>query len=191
MRRPAASTVAHGHRFPVSPQPAYVRGVPELHAQVQTFRDLTYRHLGGQLAPVLNTLRALKTFGVWTEVTTLVVPGQNDTDGELGDMARFIATELGPETPWHLLRFFPHYQMLDTSPTPMHTLERAMEIGKTAGLNYMYLSNLLVSGMQDTYCPNCGNVVISRTGTRSSTNRMRNGHCGQCHREIPGIWSAE
>ncbi len=168
--------------------------VPYLDAanvDLKAFCDQTYRHMGGQLEPVLTTLRELKTAGVWIEVTTLVVPGQNDDDGELKAMAHFIVDELGPDTPWHLLRFFPNYKMSHYPPTPMPTLERALAIGKTAGLNFTYLSNLLVSGKQDTYCPNCGNVVIGRTGARSSTNRMQNGRCMHCHRDIPGIWAIE
>jgi pyruvate formate lyase activating enzyme len=78
---------------------------------LKSMRDRTYRQLGGQLQPVLGSLRELRAAGVWVEVTTLVVPGQNDSDEELAAMARFIASELGPDTPWHLLRFFPHYQM--------------------------------------------------------------------------------
>lgn len=156
---------------------------------LKAFRDRTYRHLGGQLEPVLTTLRELKASGVWTEVTTLVVPGQNDDDGELEDMAHFLADELGPDTPWHILRFFPNYKMSEVAPTPIQTLERALTIGKMAGLNFTYLSNLLVAGKQDTLCPNCGSVVLSRTGAHASTNRMQDGHCVHCHQDIPGIWT--
>ncbi len=158
---------------------------------LKAFRDRTYRHLGGQLQPVLTTLRELKAWGIWTEVTTLVVPGQNDDDGELADMARFIADELGPDTPWHLLRFFPNYKMSDGTPTPMHTLERALNIGKTAGLNFAYLSNLLASGKQDTHCPSCGSIAVSRTGANSLTSHVGDGRCVHCQGDIPGIWTLD
>ena len=121
-------------------------------------------------------------------MTTLVVPGLNDGETELNALARFIADELGPNTPWHILRFFPNYKMSDGAPTTMQSLERACQIGREAGLSFVYLSNLLVRGMQDTRCQKCGDVVIARTGSSNSDNKMKNGRCRNCHSEIPGQW---
>jgi pyruvate formate lyase activating enzyme len=157
---------------------------------LKSFSDHTYRKLGGQLQPVLSTLRQLRAAGVWIEVATLVVPGQNDSEDELKSMARFIADEVGAGTPWHILRFFPSYKMSDVCPTAMATLERALEIGRTAGLSFTYLSNLSALGNQDTNCPMCGNVAIVRTGRGISNNKIELGRCGVCHTDIPGLWAS-
>ncbi len=150
--------------------------------------DRTYHQLGGQMQPVLSSLRELRASGVWVEVTTLVVPGQNDRDDELTAMARFIADELGPDTPWHVLRFFPHYKMSRQLPTPMETLAAVRAIGSAVGLSFVYLSNLLATGGQDTYCPNCGETAVRRTGTHTSGIAMLGNSCGKCCKAIPGVW---
>ncbi|MGD8968396.1 MAG: AmmeMemoRadiSam system radical SAM enzyme, partial [Anaerolineae bacterium] len=101
---------------------------------LKAFRDETYRrYVGGRLQPVLDSLKKMKELGVWVEVTTLVVPGINDDEEELRDAARFVAQELGPETPWHISRFYPGYQMTHVPPTPIATLRRAQEIGEEEG----------------------------------------------------------
>jgi len=130
---------------------------------LKAFRDETYRrYIGARLQPVLESLKRMKDLGIWVEVTTLVIPGINDDPNELRDAACFIAQELGPETPWHISRFFPAYQMAGTPPTPVSTLRDAYEIGREEGLYYIYTGN--VAGEANTLCHNCGRLLIRRSG---------------------------
>jgi pyruvate formate lyase activating enzyme len=130
---------------------------------LKAFRDETYRqYVGARLQPVLDSLRKMKELGVWVEVTTLVVPGINDDPAELRDAARFVAQELGVETPWHISRFYPAYHMTDVPPTPVATLRRARDIGQEEGLRYIYVGN--VPGESNTSCHECGRLLIRRSG---------------------------
>jgi len=130
---------------------------------LKAFRKETYhRYVGAGLQAVLDSLKLMKQMGIWIEVTTLVIPGLNDDPLELRDVARFIAQELGPDTPWHLSRFFPAYKMTDRQPTPMKTLLRAQETGREEGLRYIYLGN--TPGESNTSCPQCGRLLIRRHG---------------------------
>lgn len=142
--------------------------VPYLDAvniDLKFFRDDLYlRICGAHLDPVLETLKFYKKHKVWLEITTLLIPGQNDDEEQLADIAEFIAKELDEETPWHLSRFFPMYQMTGVSPTPEETIYRAREIGKKAGLKYIYGGNLPGDAMENTFCPKCNELVIRRHG---------------------------
>ena len=157
---------------------------------LKTFRDETYRqYTGGKLQPVLDSLKKIHDYGIWLEVTTLVIPGVNDDPQELQEIAEFIATELGTDTPWHVSRFYPQYKLQQTPPTPPDTLHRAGEIGRAAGLNYVYLGNL--SEETDTCCPACGKVLIRRSGFGISSNQVdNNGCCPDCGEAIAGVGMA-
>ena len=154
---------------------------------LKAFRDKTYRkYVGARLQPVLNTMKLMKRLGIWLEVTTLVIPGINDDDGELKDVADFVAEELGVDTPWHISRFFPAYKMTDVSPTPVETLNRAREIGLEAGLRYVYVGN--VPGEVNTVCHKCGQILIRRLGYRILENRVQpNGRCPNCGMPVAGV----
>jgi len=154
---------------------------------LKAFTEETYRqHVGGRLQPVLDSLKKMKTLGVWVEVTTLVVPGLNDDERELRDAARFIAQELGPETPWHISRFFPGYQMRHVPPTPLETLHRVVEIGREEGLRYIFAGN--VPGEANTECHNCGELLIRRSGYRILVNRVAEGQvCPSCATPVAGV----
>ncbi|MCD6582723.1 MAG: AmmeMemoRadiSam system radical SAM enzyme [Desulfuromusa sp.] len=154
---------------------------------LKTFRDETYRqYTGGKLQPVLDSLKKIHDYGIWLEVTTLVIPGVNDDPQELQEIAEFIATELGTDTPWHVSRFYPQYKMSKTPPTPPDTLYRAGEIGRAAGLKYVCLGNL--DEETDTCCPVCGKVLIRRSGFEISSNQVNNkGCCPDCGEMIAGI----
>jgi len=155
---------------------------------LKAFRDETYKKVcGARLQPVLDSLKRMKELGVWVEVTTLVVPDMNDSEAELGDIARFIAAELGVETPWHVSRFHPDYKMYDREATPPTVLRRAYELGKEAGLRYVYLGNLPGAHLEDTHCPNCGRSVVGRWGFQVLQRNMRDGHCAQCSAPIDGV----
>ncbi|UZP68142.1 AmmeMemoRadiSam system radical SAM enzyme [Desulfovibrio mangrovi] len=144
-------------------------------------------HCGAKLKPVLRNLKHIVSMGWWLEVTTLLIPGANDSDAELNDIACFIRDELGKHVPWHISRFHPTHRMLDRPPTPLERLERAWEIGKQCGLEYVYLGNVHGHPSEHTACPSCGKIVIRRTGYRTL---FKGAHvCQTCGTSIPGIWS--
>jgi pyruvate formate lyase activating enzyme len=141
---------------------------------------------------VLETIRRLKDMGFWVEIVTLVVPGFNDSEKELTDMARFLAG-VSPEIPWHVTAFHPDYKMTDPGATPSSTLIRAYEIGKEAGLHFVYPGNLAgqVGDREHTYCPGCGELLIRRRGFYVVENRMAGSTCPACHARVPGVWEDE
>jgi len=157
---------------------------------LKAFRDEIYRqHVGARLQPVLDSLKKMKELGIWVEVTTLVVPGINDGEDELRDAARFIAQELGPETPWHISRFFPGYQMRHVPPTPSRTLRRALEIGREEGLRYIFVGN--VPGETNTECHACGELLIRRSGYRILANHVTADQaCPNCGTVVDGVGMA-
>jgi pyruvate formate lyase activating enzyme len=155
-------------------------------ADLKAFRDETYRDcVGGRLKPVLASLRMLKQLGIWTEVTTLVIPGINDDVGEIRDIATFLAEELGTETPWHVSRFCPAYRLTEVPPTPLATLEEARDIGLDAGLHYVYLGN--VAGEVNTLCHCCGQLLIRRSGYQVIERYfLPGGRCPKCGERVAG-----
>ena len=136
---------------------------------------------------VLDNLKKFSNSSIWVEVTTLIIPGVNDSKEELRDMARFIKNEMGDEIPWHLSAFHPDYKMLDTPPTPMSTLTMAKEIAKEEGLKYVYLGNVRVDS--STYCPKCDNLLIKREVYDTKVANLINGVCNNCGYKIKGVWS--
>ncbi len=142
--------------------------------------------LKGGLESVKDTLCLMIKENIWVEVTTLLIDGKNDTDKELEEMAKFIVGELGDFVPWHLSAFHPDYKMKNHNATKIETLQRAYDIAKKAGLHYVYLGNVPISN--DTYCPNCGKLLIDRTGYAVSINKIINGHCPNCNEIIKGVW---
>jgi len=158
---------------------------------LKAFRDETYRkYVGARLQPVLDTLKRMKTLGIWLEVTTLVIPGVNDEQAELHDAADFIVRELGADTPWHISRFFPHYKMKEVPPTPMATLRQAEQIGLAAGLRYVYVGN--VRDAANTVCPECSHLLIQRFDVAVVENRLDpDGRCPVCGTAVPGVGMAD
>jgi pyruvate formate lyase activating enzyme len=154
---------------------------------LKSFRDEMYReYIGGQLQPVLDNLRRMKALNIWLEVTTLVIPDLNDEPQELRDIAQFIAQELGPETPWHISRFRPSYQVTDRYPTPISTLREAQTIGLEEGLHYVYVGN--IPGEGNTICHKCGKLLIRRTSYRLVENNIdSDSRCPQCGTPIAGV----
>ncbi len=143
--------------------------------------------LKGGLEAVKDTLRLMVKEGIWVEVTTLLIEGENDSDKDLEEMAEFIANDLGRHVPWHLSAFHPDYKMKDHEWTGIDTLMRAKSIGEKAGLYYVYLGNVPVHG--DTHCPGCGELLIDRTGYNVTVNNLKDGRCPKCDRKIEGVWS--
>jgi pyruvate formate lyase activating enzyme len=155
---------------------------------LKAFTEKFYRKIcGARLAPVLDTLKLYRELGIWLEVTTLLIPGENDSDGELRDIAGFIGKELGPEVPWHVSAFHPTYHLTDHPRTPAETLRRAREIGLAAGLRYVYEGNIPGEG-EDTACPGCSRPVITRFGFKVRENLLRDGCCPACGTAVDGRW---
>lgn len=154
------------------------------------FRDRYYKRVcGAPLQPVLDAIRLYKTLGVWIEPTTLLIPGRNDDEAELRELAGFIKSDLGAEVPWHISRFFPAYKMGDVPVTPIETLRRAQRIGLEAGLQYVYLGNApQEEGGEDTSCAGCKTVLVRRSGLMLVENRLKDGACPACGRAVAGVW---
>ncbi|MDT8441742.1 MAG: AmmeMemoRadiSam system radical SAM enzyme [Desulfuromonadales bacterium] len=151
------------------------------------FDDAAYRRVtGASLDGVLACLRDYRRLGIWLEVTTLVIPGHNDDTGQLRKIADFIAVELGVETPWHVTAFHPAYKMLDRPATPLNRLLEARQVGRDAGLQYVYLGNVAASGGEDTLCPGCGATVVRRGGMRLLEVHLDHGRCVVCQQPIAG-----
>lgn len=156
---------------------------------LKSFSDDFYTKIcDGKLKPVLNNLISLLKMGVWLEITTLLIPGKNDQEEELKNVAKFIKKELGENVPWHISRFHPDYKLFDSTITPLASLEKAYEIGLAEGLKYVYLGNVAGSTRENTYCHRCGALLIQRTGFHAEIMNLKNGHCKKCSTYIPGFW---
>ncbi len=159
-----------------------------INVDLKAGRGEFYRKLsGGGLQAVLDNLVRIRKLGIWLEVTTLVIPGLNDSDEELRWAARYLFDQVGPDVPWHISRFFPHYKMSDTPPTPAETLERARQIGQDVGLRYVYVGNLPGHRAESTFCPGCGKLVIDRSGYRLGRRSLVDGRCAACGTVIAGV----
>lgn len=159
---------------------------------LKSFRDANYRKLGGRLGPVLDSIRRIHEMGFWLEVVTLVVPGFNDSEEELRDIAGFLAS-ISVDIPWHVTAFHPDYKMTDTRPTSPEDLLRAVQAGREAGLRYVYAGNLpgKLGDLENTRCWQCGAVLVERYGFRVLVNRLRaGGPCPKCGAAIAGFWTA-
>jgi pyruvate formate lyase activating enzyme len=141
-----------------------------------------------KLVHVKETLKRMKSLGIFVEVTTLIIPGLNDDKKELENLSAFLVDALGPETPWHISRFHPTYKLTDRPPTPVETLIRAREIGVKAGLKYVYTGNVPGESGEKTYCHQCNCLLIDRWGFYVRDNRIKNGRCPQCNAAVDGVW---
>jgi pyruvate formate lyase activating enzyme len=158
-----------------------------INVDLKAFSEETYRRLiGGRLEPVLETLRLIAQTRIWLEVTTLVVPGLNDSEDELTKIATFIAS-LGPQVPWHISRYHPDYQYDKAPATPASTLAQARRIGLQAGLRYVYTGNLPGDEGEHTVCYQCGKTLIERMGFQILANRLREGKCPSCGTPVDGV----
>lgn len=154
---------------------------------LKSFSDDFYRHLcGARLKPVLESIRALHDAGVWLEITTLVIPGQNSDPGELRQVAEFIAS-VDPRIPWHVSAFHPDYQMTDSPRTSAAFLEQACALGEAAGLKYIYSGNVPGHPSESTHCPGCRRLLVERVGFRVTRNELHRPECPDCHIPVPFI----
>lgn len=156
---------------------------------LKTFDDGTYRRVcGASLAGVLRGLDALLEAGVWVEVTTLVVPGLNDSEAELGALAHHLAG-LSKDLPWHLSRFHPDFRRTGAAPTSSAALERARELGLAAGLRFVYVGNVPGTRWESTRCPECDTMVVERAGFQVRSDRLVSGLCPACGAAVAGRWN--
>ena len=157
---------------------------------LKTFSEKNYRKLGGNLTAVLDTVDRVFSAGMWTEIVTLVIPDYNDSDKELTNIAEFIAT-ISTDIPWHVTAFHPDYKMKDKGRTPVATLLRAWKKGKQAGLKFVYSGNTpgQIENAENTYCPECDEVLVTRIGFRVKNNYLQGGCCPRCAQPVAGRWS--
>lgn len=155
---------------------------------LKSFQDEFYKkYCGGHLEPVLETIRRMKAMGIWVEITTLLIPGLNDSPDELAAIADFIAG-VGKEIPWHISRFHPQYKMAERPVTPLASIHQAVEIGRRAGLKYVYSGNIPGDEGENTDCSNCKSHLIERNGYQIRLNRLEFGHCSACQTALEGIF---
>jgi len=164
---------------------------PVLHANnidLKSFSDEHYRKVcGAKLQPVLETIRHMHSLGIWLEITTLVIPGHNDSDAELNDISGFIAS-LDPSIPWHISRFHPAYKMSDVPVTPTSSLVRARDIGRKNGLKFIYIGNVQGKDFGQTRCPSCNALAVDRQGYVVGFVGIEDGKCRQCGFKLAGVW---
>jgi pyruvate formate lyase activating enzyme len=168
----------------------YLRPWTDLYkVDLKCFRDTQYRALGGRLEPILESIRRIHDMGFWLEVVTLIVPGFNDSNAELQSIAEFLAS-VSVDIPWHVTAFHDDYKMCDRGPTPVTTLERAAELGRSAGLRYVYAGNARgLSELENTRCAHCGWLLIRRSGFRVLLcDVTAAGACPACGGVVPGRW---
>lgn len=154
---------------------------------LKCFNDAAYKRLmGGRLNPVLESIKLMREYKIWVEVTTLVIPGVNDSEEELEDIAEYIAS-IDNDIPWHVSRFHPDYNFLDAGPTSEDAIISAREIGIAAGLKYVYTGNISYLEGSTTFCYACGEKLIERSGMCVAKNIIKDGKCPKCHAPIAGI----
>ena len=178
--------VTNGYMTPQALRLLVEAGLDAMNVDVKGDAEAVRRYCGADVEAVWRNCRAAKEAGIWIEITTLVIPAVNDGEDSLRGIARRIRDELGPETPWHLSRYYPAYRFT-APPTPVHTLERAHEIGREEGLEFVYLGNVPGHPYENTYCPDCGTLLIARRGLWVSENRLQGGRCPNCGHPIPGV----
>jgi pyruvate formate lyase activating enzyme len=147
--------------------------------------DYYKKNCKARLQPVLDSIAYMRELSIWVEVTTLVIPGENDSEVELNQIAEFLAG-LDKDIPWHISRFHPDYKFYDHETTPVETLRKAREIGKQHGLHYIYLGN--VSEGSDTYCYHCNQLLVKRPYFGVEEINLRNGRCVSCGTHVEGVW---
>lgn len=185
----ATVAVTAGEILP-EPRRELYAAIDAANVDLKSFREEFYQKLtgGGRLEPVLDTLRYLRhETDVWFELTTLLIPGHNDSDEELDEMTRWVVAELGPDVPMHFTAFHPDYKMLDVAPTPPETLRRARRIAMANGVRYAYTGNVHDADGGSTRCHRCGTVLIGRDWYRLSDWRLDGeGACRECGEPLPG-----
>jgi pyruvate formate lyase activating enzyme len=157
---------------------------------LKAFTDEFYRELcGGELDPVLETLKTLKQENIHVEITNLIIPTKNDDMSMVREMCLWVRAELGSDTPIHFSRFYPLYKLKNLPPTPVSTLEEAREVALSSGLEYVYIGNVPGHEGENTFCSRCKKMIIQRIGFMIGEVHLKGGKCKYCGKPIPGIWA--
>ena len=175
----------------IEPEPLEALGglLDAVNVDLKSFDPDFYRQVvGGELEPVLRTLRWLAAQGVHIEITSIIIPTLNDDMTMIRAMCEWVTDELGPDVPLHLARFYPLYQFSDLPRTPVSTLEEARDTALDAGLRFVYVARVTGHEGENTYCPACGQVVIDRVGFVIQEMHLKQGSCGHCGAGVPGRW---
>ncbi len=183
--------VTHSNGFiNQAPLQTLCRVLDAANIDLKGFTETFYQELcGGELTPVLETLKTLKREKVHLEITNLIIPTKNDEMPVIRDMCLWIKRELGADTPIHFSRFYPLYKLKSLPPTPVSTLEKARAVALSAGLEYVYIGNIPGHEGENTFCPKCKKMILQRAGYMVGEVRMKGGKCGYCGNPIPGIWT--
>jgi pyruvate formate lyase activating enzyme len=181
--------VSNGYINP-APLAEWCKVIDAANIDLKSFDDDIYTMLNnGTLDPVLNTLVKLKENGIWLEITNLVIPEWTDDMDMIRRMCHWLAQNGFKDTPLHFSRFYPLYKLNKLQPTPENVLVKAREIALSQGLRYVYIGNVPGRNYGNTYCPNCQSLVVERVGYSIRQSKLKNGHCGVCGQEIPGVWA--
>jgi len=171
------------------PRQVFFEHMDAVNVDLKAFSERFYKKIcGGQLQPVLDTIRYIKEeTDTWLELTTLLIPGENDSDQEIEDMADWILGNLGPDVPWHFTAFHPDWKMMDYPSTSPERVKQARQIAMAKGIHYVYTGNILDTTGQSTYCSGCGQLLIDRSGYEiRSWNLNEHGACSSCQKTVPG-----
>ena len=189
-RKAGLLSLIHSNGF-INPDPleGLCKTLDAANIDLKGFSQAFYRQLcGGELDPVLETLRILKQKDIHVEITNLIIPSMNDGMSQIREMCLWVRKELGTGTPVHFSRFYPLYKLTNLPPTPVSTLEQARSVALSSGLDYVYIGNVPGHEGENTFCPRCKKVLIERTGYMIGEMRLKKGKCGYCGEPIPGIW---
>jgi len=180
--------VTNGYMTPEALSLLIEAGLDAMNVDIKGEAEAVRKYCKGiDVKKVWENCKTAQSKGIHLEITTLIIPTVNDSSGILMDIAERIANELGPKTPWHVTGYSPSYQF-NAPKTPISTLERAWELGKEAGLGYVYIGNIPGHRYTSTGCPKCGTLLIRRYGFFVTQNLLQNGHCPECGMAIAGIW---
>jgi pyruvate formate lyase activating enzyme len=181
--------VTNGYMTPEALQLLVEAGLDAMNVDVKGDAETVRRYCKGiDVEKVWRNCRLARGAGMHLEITTLVIPGVNDRNETLGAIAKRILTELGPDTPWHVSSYYPAYRVT-APPTATKALERAWHIGREAGLDFVYVGNILGHRWENTYCPDCGALLIERRGLSVTSYQLEQGRCPQCDRKVAGVWA--
>jgi pyruvate formate lyase activating enzyme len=179
--------VTNGYMTPRALRLLVESGLEAMNADVKGDAGAVRQYCGADVEVVWRNCRLAREAGVWLEVTTLVIPGVNDSDEVLGGIARRIVADLGPDVPWHVSGYYPAYRFT-APPTPVKALERAWRMGREAGLRFVYVGNVPGHKGENTYCPECESLLIVRRGLGLVCYRLEGGRCPDCGWTVPGVW---
>ena len=181
--------VTNGHMTPEMAEDAAASFLDAANVDLKGGTRAFYKHhCKAKIEAVHDTIRLLYSLGVWIEVTTLLVPQTNDAEDDLRLVAEFIAS-VDRSIPWHVSRFHPDLDFKHLPTTPIESLQRAVSVGREAGLSHMYMGNAWGAGGEDTLCPSCGQVVLRRLGFTTETVGLQGEACSNCGSRIAGVFS--